>query len=238
MAKLILTKNGKILQEITLLKERITIGRRSHNDVVIEDIAISGEHAAILASFNEAVLEDLNSTNGTQVNGQPVKKHFLQHQDVIDLADYSLRYIADTDPDDEDLRSRINPTAKGIVLDAMLNTVYPKMWRTTVIKDVAPPYEGAIKLLSGARAGSRINLTKPLTTLGQPGLQVAAIVRQGRGYCLAHVEGDAYPLINGHSIGTDVCIMSDGDVIDFAGTRMEFLSLCRPTLLGSPRSSP
>lgn len=224
MAKVILAKSGKVLQELTLLKERITIGRRSHNDVVIEDMVISGDHAVIHANFQEALLEDLNSTNGTQVNGQPVKKHFLQHGDVIDLADYTLRYMVDSYACDEYPESVTSPTAKDIKLDVMLNTVYPKMWSTTVISNMAHRYEGAIKLLSGTGAGKRINLTKPLTTLGQPGLQVAAIVRQKLGYCLAHVEGDAYPLINGHSIGTDVCVMSDGDVIELGGTRVKFVS--------------
>jgi pSer/pThr/pTyr-binding forkhead associated (FHA) protein len=101
MAKIILTKDGKMLQEITLAKERITIGRRPHNDVVIEDTAISGEHAMILFGISEAILEDLNSTNGTKVNAQPIKKHFLQNQDVIELTAYSLLYVTEEPACDE-----------------------------------------------------------------------------------------------------------------------------------------
>src|SRR5690349_9291225 len=94
---IILTLNGKVLQEVPVSKERITIGRRPHNDIVIEDLAISAEHAVIVTILKDSFLEDLNSTNGTQINGQPVKKHFLQDDDVIELAHYKLRYVAGSD---------------------------------------------------------------------------------------------------------------------------------------------
>lgn len=93
MAKIILTLGEKQLREIPLSKERVMIGRRPHNDIVIDDLAISGEHAIIVSTDRDAFLEDLNSTNGTKVNGQPVKKHYLQHQDCIELATYRLLYV-------------------------------------------------------------------------------------------------------------------------------------------------
>jgi pSer/pThr/pTyr-binding forkhead associated (FHA) protein len=216
MAKIILAKSGKILQEIALIKERVTIGRRPYNDVVIEDVAISGEHAVIAMNLNDALLEDLNSTNGTQVNGQPIKKHFLQNQDVIELADYRLQYVADTSASDL--------AAIDVNVDLILNNIYPEMWDATATPSVKPRSVCAIKLLTGAIAGKEIDLAKPLTTLGQPGLQVAAIARHAHGYCLSHVEGEVYPMINGHSIGMDACFMSHGDVIDLAGMRLKFLA--------------
>lgn len=93
MAKIILALGEKQLREIPLSKERVTIGRRPHNDIVIDDIAISGEHAVIVSTNHDAFLEDLNSTNGTKVNGQPVRKHYLQHQDCVELASYRLHYV-------------------------------------------------------------------------------------------------------------------------------------------------
>lgn len=95
MAKIILFKGDEVLREVTLTRERITIGRRPENAVVIDDLEISGEHAAIVTSDEDAYLEDLNSTNGTQVNGQPVSKHFLRDGDVIELAQYVIEYVAD-----------------------------------------------------------------------------------------------------------------------------------------------
>src|SRR5271155_259581 len=93
MAKLILSMDGLVLKEIPLTKERTTIGRRPHNDVVIDNLAMSGEHAVIVQILNDCFLEDLGSTNGTMVNGAPIKKHFLQHNDVIELGKYRLKYI-------------------------------------------------------------------------------------------------------------------------------------------------
>jgi pSer/pThr/pTyr-binding forkhead associated (FHA) protein len=103
VARIILTRNEKIVRELEISKDRITIGRRAHNDVVIDHIAVSGEHAVILLRDEDVLLEDLDSTNGTRVNGQPVQRHFLQKNDVIDLAGYRLRFVADA--------ARVEPVA-------------------------------------------------------------------------------------------------------------------------------
>lgn len=93
MAKLILSMDGLVLKEIPLTKERTTIGRKPHNDIQIDNLAVSGEHAVIVTILNDSFLEDLGSTNGTLVNGRPIKKHFLQHNDVIELGKYKLKYV-------------------------------------------------------------------------------------------------------------------------------------------------
>src|SRR4249920_2000760 len=95
MAKLILSLDGMVIREYPLTKERTTLGRKPHNDIVIDNLAISGEHAMIMTILNDSFLEDLGSTNGTLVNGQPVKKHFLQNNDVIELGKYKLKYMAE-----------------------------------------------------------------------------------------------------------------------------------------------
>ena len=69
MAKLILSLDGQVLREVPLDKERVTIGRKPHNDIPIENLAVSGEHACIVTILNDSFLEDLGSTNGTLVNG-------------------------------------------------------------------------------------------------------------------------------------------------------------------------
>ena len=95
MAKLVLTMDGLVLKEISLTKERTTIGRKPHNDIQIDNLAVSGEHAVVVTILSDSFLEDLGSTNGTLVNGQPIKKHFLQNNDVIELGKYRLRYVGD-----------------------------------------------------------------------------------------------------------------------------------------------
>ena len=94
-AKLILSMDGAVLKEFPLNKERMTIGRKEHNDVAIDNLAVSGEHAAIVTILHDSFLEDLDSTNGLEVNGVPTKKHFLQNNDVIGIGKYRLKYISD-----------------------------------------------------------------------------------------------------------------------------------------------
>lgn len=94
-AKIILSMDGVVLQEYALSKERMTIGRKAHNDIVIDNLAVSGEHAAIVTIQNDSFLEDLDSTNGVMVNGMAIKKHFLQNNDVIEIGKYKVRYLND-----------------------------------------------------------------------------------------------------------------------------------------------
>jgi hypothetical protein len=195
MAKIILAIDDIVIREIAISKERITIGRRAHNDVVIDDIAVSGEHAVIVTTQNDSLLEDLNSTNGTQVNGQPVKKHFLQNDDVIRLARYQLRFIANTRQEPVTFDDN---TTRGI-------------------------YPARIRVLNGANAGKEIGLTKTLTTIGRPGQQVAVVTQRPQGYCITHVEGDTRVMINGHSVMDASHPLVNGDVIEMAGTQTKFL---------------
>src|SRR3981081_1831686 len=98
MAKLILSMDGLVLKEIPLTKERTTIGRKPHNDIQIDNLAVSGEHAVIVTILNDSFLEDLGSTNGTVVNGNAIKKHFLQNHDAVELAKYKLKFVGEAAP--------------------------------------------------------------------------------------------------------------------------------------------
>ncbi len=95
MPKLILSVDGQVLKEYQLSKERTLIGRKPHNDIQIDNLAVSGEHAAIITILNDSFIEDLGSTNGTMVNGKPVKKHFLQNNDVVEIGKHKLKYFND-----------------------------------------------------------------------------------------------------------------------------------------------
>src|SRR5689334_9306536 len=95
MAKLILSVDGQVLKEFNLSKERTLIGRKAHNDIQIDNLAVSGEHAAIITILNDSFIEDLGSTNGTMVNGKPIKKHFLQNNDVVEIGKHKLKYFND-----------------------------------------------------------------------------------------------------------------------------------------------
>ena len=98
MAKLILSLDGTVLKEIPLTQERTTIGRKAHNDIQIDNLAVSGEHAVIVMIVNDFTFEDLGSTNGTLINGKPAKNHLLQNNDLIELGKYKLKFFGKGPP--------------------------------------------------------------------------------------------------------------------------------------------
>lgn len=191
-----------MLLETELRKGRTTIGRRPHNDIVIDDLAISAEHAMIVLLDRDSFLEDLNSTNGTQVNGQPVRKHFLQNDDVIELAQFRITYL-------ETQVSRAGHFPDSATKPGVASGDAGKLAR--------------IKVLSGAGAGRETIINKPITTIGKPNVQIAVIILQPQGYSIAHVEGEGCLLINDAPIRTEPHQLVHGDVIDLSGTRMQFL---------------
>lgn len=227
MAKLILSMDGLVLKEIPLNKERLTIGRKPHNDIQIDNLAISGEHAAVVTILNDSFLEDMNSTNGTLVNGQTIKKHFLRNNDVVELGKYKLKYMADLS-----VGATSDDEKSGAIRSSSIRSQDMRLaehgTRSNVASpQVAPPAPGnaslaAVQLLNGPSAGKELDLTKTLTTLGKPGLQVAVIARRPHGYFITHVEGAQFPVVNGQPLDAQAYRLKDHDVIEIAGIKMEF----------------
>lgn len=224
MATITVELEGEVLQRVTLSKERITIGRRPHNDIVLDMRAVSAEHAAIVTILHDSFLEDLNSTNGTQVNGQTVRKHFLQNQDVIKLAKYEIRYQSDTLQNGKTAAvSQTSAFANTQVVDEQVDPA-TVLHHDPVAQDVSFLHGvPVIRVLSGPTAGEEVALTKSLTTIGCPGVQVAVITRRGQEFLITHVEGGIYPLVEGASIGASAHPIVSGNIIELSGTRMEFL---------------
>src|SRR5216117_1842977 len=264
MAKLILSMDGLVLKEIPLTKERTPIGRKPHTDIQIDNRAVSGEHAVIVTILNDSFLEDLGSTNGTVVNGNPIKKHFLQNNDVVELGKYKLKFVGEAAPAasgekaDFEKTMVLRPSAMkaaaaaaggGAQADvaqrqAAVQAAAASAAATGIADKAAGPQAapalapapaaapapkpagaqplGAIQLLSGGNAGKELELTKPLTTLGKPGVQVAVLTRRPQGYFITHVEGANRPAVNGQPISAAPHALKDHDVIELAGVKMEF----------------
>jgi len=249
MAKLILSMDGLVLKEIALTKERTTIGRKPHNDIQIDNLAVSGEHAVIVTILQDSFLEDLGSTNGTVVNGQPIKKHFLQNNDIIELGKYKLKYVNEAvagQAKAADFEKTMvlrpgsvkaatpapAPAAAAVPVAAAAGAKYFSYTvaaQSATGAPVAPPKpaaapqkNAALQLLSGANAGKELDLTKPLTTLGKPGVQVAVITRRPQGFFITHVEGASFPVVNGKTLDAQAHSLNDHDVIELAGVKMEF----------------
>ncbi len=247
-AKLILSMDGAVLKEYVLTKERMTIGRKAHNDVVIDNLAVSGEHAAIVTILNDSFLEDLDSTNGVMVNGAQVKKHFLQNNDVIEIGKYKLKYLNDqpsqTSAADFERTMVLRAPAGGAapakkpegpavaatqakpVQAATLEATgkYAEMADTTAQQPVSGGGgpAAAVQILTGPNAGKELELVKNLTTLGKPGLQVAVLTRRPNGYFITHVEGATFPVLNGAQLNEHPHQLKDHDIIELAGIKMEF----------------
>lgn len=242
-AKLILSMDGAVIKEYPLNKERTTIGRKPHNDIVIDNLAVSSEHAAVVTILNDSFLEDLDSTNGLAVNGTPTKKHFLQNNDVIEIGKYKLKYL-----NDQPTQTTAAEFEKTMVLrapvkvsqsetfskspldvtttrktEAMIsnqfNTTNSGMTGETTGGALAP---ALVQILNGPNSGKELELVKNLTTLGKPGVQVAVLARRPHGYFITHVEGGSFPTVNGSSIGEQPRQLRDHDLIELAGVKMEF----------------
>jgi len=304
MARLILSLDSQVLAEYNMSKERYTIGRLPDNDVRIDNPAVSGHHSLIINILNDSFLEDLNSTNGTYVNGKLIKKHALQHGDVITIGHHQLRFadqqLNDTeqdefektmvipaaeqdanqlakaeeavaaaaavdaasdgaaDPSAAEARKDVKvdmpqmesdpqeaPPAAMVAESEMVAAPAPEPPARVATAAAEPPSHVAtsagidpstapnalplakLQVLSGAFAGRELELTKALTTLGRPGVQVAAITRRAEGYYVVHVEsgeeGD-YPLVNGQPIGAQARKLTDNDVLQLAGVKMGFFA--------------
>src|SRR5574343_834464 len=230
MAKLVLSMDGLVLKEIPLNKERLSIGRKPQNDIQIDNLAISGEHAAVVTILADSFLEDRNSTNGTLVNGQPIKKHFLRNNDVIELGKYKMKYMADLQAgvaaSDFEKNAAIRSGSLRMPSELQLEPT-DRLTRSSVgvasqPKPPAPGMMAAVHLLNGPNAGKELDLTKTLTTLGKPGMQVAGIARRPHGYFITHVEGAQFPLLNGKSLDAQAHPLADHDVIEIAGIKMAF----------------
>lgn len=240
-AKLILSMDGLVLKEIALSKERTTLGRKPDNDIHIDNLAVSGHHAVIVTILNDSFLEDLHSTNGTLVNGRPVDKHFLQNGDVVEIGKYKLKYVAELmaqqGPDFEKtmvLRQPPKPQAPAAEAPQVPVAAPPAPPPATAAARApagaapapaaaaAPGPLGAIQILNGPATGRELELTKTLTTLGKPGVQVAVITRRPHGYFITHVEGANFPVLNGRALDAQPHPLNDHDVLELAGVKMEF----------------
>ncbi|GAO35532.1 signal peptide protein [Sulfuricella sp. T08] len=258
MSKLLVYFNGELVGEQPLDRERIMIGRKPNNDLQLAHNAVSGSHAMIITIRNDSFLEDLNSTNGTKVNGKSIKKCLLRDADEIKVAKHVLKYVfepLDIKPEDdgrrrsEKLRHLDNLIQSA---DDTLATQEDMMLQTQGFSSVTQvkTYSGSrpvvrspsgelpmagLQILSGVGVGKEMDLDRTLTTLGKPGIQVAVITRHQEGYTLTHLEGAKTPLLNGIAVSGQPHVLEDHDIIEIAGIKLEFHLKRSPAMPASGR---
>lgn len=227
MPKMIVSIDGVVIKEVQLTKDRTTLGRRPYNDIVIDNLAVSGEHAVLQLTGNDVFLEDLNSTNGTYVNGKAVKKQLLQNNDTVEIGKYKIKFINEAAGATFDktviMKAGMVPPPVNKPAPAPAGAAVAAAPAAAHSEAAAAAINASIKVLSGAAAGREVPLVKVVTTIGKPGVAVAAITKRSHGFVVAHVEGSNKPTLNGAAIGPEPVTLKNGDMLELAGTQMQFL---------------
>ncbi len=216
MGKLVVSLDGVVIKDVQITKDKTTLGRRPYNDIVIDNLAVSGEHAVLQMVGTDVFIEDLNSTNGTYINGKAIKKQLLANSDIVEIGKYKIKFLLEDSGDYEKtmiLKPGTTPVASGFGSASGFGT----------LPAAANASPASIKVLTGAAAGREVSLTKVVTTVGKPGVQVASITKRPSGYVFAHVEGVARPTVNGAPLTGESIALKNGDVIELAGTQMQFV---------------
>jgi pSer/pThr/pTyr-binding forkhead associated (FHA) protein len=204
MAKLVISLNGMSLRDYELDKVRVTIGRTSNNDIVLNEPVVSGEHAAISQEGGVITLVDLDSTNGTYINDRlVVDKKPLKHNDVISVGSHDLLFVDES----------VQDFAATVVMQ-------PAEEESKVLGPAA------LKITSGKRAGTVMPIVKERTALGKPGEQIAVIMKVEGAYLLQPVAVGDKPIttkLNGRLLDSNARPLSFGDVIEIADIKLEFI---------------
>ena len=205
MPQLIASVEGVEIKSVFLQKDRTTLGRGADNDIVFDNMVVSGHHCVFeLKGLAEVFIEDLHSTNGTYINGQMVKRQRLHDGEVIAIGNFRIQYLAASE----------RPSGfSGMETAAM-----------KLDSQGTPAKAHAIfQVLNGSSAGLEMPVVKAVTTFGKPGVCVVAVSHRRDGYYVAHLDGDSAPTLNGDAFGPQAVLLSNHDVVELATTRMLFL---------------
>jgi len=203
MARLIITHQGTVIKEYDLSKEKVTVGRKPSNDIILDDPTVSGVHAAFL-HMQHTYIEDLKSTNGIKLNGKAVSKRQLNHGDLVLIGQHEFKFIDDAVQDFESTVVIAPTPAENVVVKKAL--------------------KASVVIINGNQQGESVALNKPYTKLGSAS-QLAVIARRGESYYLMPMTGGAQgdsPKLNSQQIGAESMLLSDGDIIEVATTQLKF----------------
>ncbi len=232
MAKLVLSFNGKIVEEHPLDRGVLTIGRESGNDIHIDNPAASDQHAKILTIIDKSFIEDLDSKNGTYINGHKITGHALQNGDAIFIGEHEIKYVIDnSERGKSDFENAMTMRSNADVMqETEENDASNKKSIGKIVAELysngttSEPGPAKLQIISGTNTGKELQLSKTLTTLGKPGTQVAAVTQRPTDYFLIVIDAgkdNKMPLVNGTEIDRQQAL-ADGDVIEVAGVQMRF----------------
>jgi FHA domain len=198
LARLVISLNGGEIREIPITQERLKLGRRPFNNILLEDGSVSGEHALLQTSQGRSVIHDLSSRNGIAVNGEMIEQRLLEAGDLIQIGAYIIQYKVEHI---EGSQKEISNAHRLASTQSSAASVMP---------------------LNGADMGNATPLLRSVNSIGDPGVAVAVIAKRSNGYFITHLEGAAYPMVNGDSIGLNARPLSHNDVIELSGLTFKF----------------
>ncbi|MFO1412905.1 MAG: FHA domain-containing protein [Burkholderiales bacterium] len=216
MAKLVVSRDGAVVDQRFLERERITVGRDPASHLVIDDPAVRGLHAAIVAVGNDYILEDLVGEDGIAVNGTRVQRRILQHGDVVTLGAHHLRFLDAKASSEIDLERTM-----------IIGGLRPEAFEAPPAQDSPAPAApaaarrgpvGRVHIMGGA---VRV-LDRVIATFGTHTESQVVIIRRPKGYTIAHVAGAARARVNGEALGDAARPLKTGDVIEVAGDVLTF----------------
>lgn len=203
MPQLVATVGGVEVKHVYLAKDRTTLGRRGDNDIVLDNAAVSGRHCLFeLKGLADVFVEDVGSTNGTFVNNKRIARQKLEDGDTVAVASFRIKYLAASEDSGFGATSVLQQGPNPPVL---------------------PKVQASFRVLSGSSAGLQVPVVKAVSTFGKPGVAVIAVSHRRTGFFAAALVGEQVPQLNGKPLGPDPILLADQDVIDLAGTRMQFM---------------
>ena len=223
MSKLIMTLDGAVVREFPIDKDSISIGRKHGNDIQLNDLTVSGRHALIVTMGEHTYVDDLGSTNGTLLNGARVAKTLIKHGDVIQIGNYQFTYY-------DDDQTEYEPT---MFIQAEIEDTQVMDTRGAdkpAASASAPRGErlAGVRILNGPMAKKVLELRKPFNTIGFNGIKMAMIARNADNYTISGLKSSKLrrandvPMLNGKPITTAASVLKEHDIIELAGTQMEF----------------
>jgi ribosome-associated protein YbcJ (S4-like RNA binding protein) len=228
MAKIIIKLNNEVVDHIDLRQGDMKVGRKPGCEIVLDNLAVSGEHANIFTIGDDSFIQDLGSTNGTFINNKRLAKHHLRNGDTVVIGQHSLLYLQEAARPAE---RGSDEFAKTVVISPMAPTTTP-VTKPNTAPASTPVNETPAKLndqaaaalfvLDGRSSGRRIDITKSVTNLGKTGRPAGVIVRLPDGYALRAAGDQNVPRVNGRAVPEQGVKLRNGDIIEVAGTRLQF----------------
>ena len=200
MPQLIATVEGVEIKHVYLTRNKTTLGRKDTNDIVLDNLVVSSRHCVFeLKGLADVFIEDVGSTNGTFVNNRRIQRQQLQDGDVIAIGNFRIQFLSASGDSGFGQTTAFDTQSMGTGL-----------------------LHASFRVLNGSSAGLEVPVVKAVTTFGKPGVAVVAVSHRRSGFFVAHLDGETATMLNGKPLGADPVMLSDDDVLELAGTRMQF----------------